>query len=181
MEFNPDPKFPWKTEQVEEIASIFFNKAPARMSTRDKWAWAAREAVNYLNARRRACERALKRDKAISSHYDNLRILVEKRKTLPEKWPYEKAVKYITGENLWDRALKKFKQFAFYLNKGDTERAEQDLERFRSQKAIERSDVIDLRLHFVGFWEHYLKTQKTASGKKGGRPKKVDASHPSRI
>ena len=50
------------------------------------------------------------------------------------------------------------------------------MERFRDQKTIKRSDVIELRRHFVGFWEYHIKTQKRASGKKGGRPKKkVDA------
>jgi len=99
MAFNPDHKFPWKIEEVETIASSFFDKAPDKMSNRDKWAWAAREAVNYLNARRNACEKALERDKAISVHYNNLRHLVEEREKLPVEWPYEKAVKYITGED----------------------------------------------------------------------------------
>jgi hypothetical protein len=60
MEFNPDRKFPWSIEQVEEVASKFFDKAPG-VSSRDKWARAAQEAVDYLNARRNACERALRR------------------------------------------------------------------------------------------------------------------------
>jgi hypothetical protein len=172
MAFNPDHKFPWKIEEVETIASSFFDKAPDKMSNRDKWAWAAREAVNYLNARRNACEKALERDKAISVHYNNLRHLVEEREKLPVEWPYEKAVKYITGEDVWDRALKKFKQFALHLSKGDPERADQDLERFRSQKTIKRSDVIELRRFFIGFWEYHIKSQKRAAGKKGGRPKR---------
>jgi hypothetical protein len=92
MTFNPDPKFPWRIEQIEEIASTFFDKSPSGMSTRDKWTWAAREAVNYLNARRNACERALKRDRTISDQYDKVRTLVEQRKKLPTEWPYEKAV-----------------------------------------------------------------------------------------
>ena len=40
MAFNPDHKFPWKIEEVETIASSFFDKAPDKMSNRDKWAWA---------------------------------------------------------------------------------------------------------------------------------------------
>ena|SRR5438874_10183480 len=172
MAFNPDHKFPWKIEEVETIASGFFDKAPHKMSNLDKWAWAAREAVNYLNARRNACQRALDQDKAISVHYDNLRRFVAEREKLPVEWPCEKAVKYITGEDVWDRALKKFKQFALHLSKGDPELADQDLEKFRGQKTIKRSDVIGLRGFFVEFWEHHIKTQKRASGKKGGRRKK---------
>jgi hypothetical protein len=173
MMFNPDPKFPWKIEQVEAVASIFFDKAPERTSTSDKWAWAAREAVNYLNARRNACNRALERDKAISDQYERVNALVKEREKLPAEWPYEKAVKYITGENVWDRALKKLKQFALHLSKGDPEQAERDLDRFRGQ-VIKRSDVTDLRSQFVGFWEHHIKTQKRVSGKKGGRKKRVE-------
>src|SRR5438105_3928055 len=145
MEFNPDRKFPWTIEQVEAVASVFFEKAPDKMSTRDKWAWAAREAMNYLNARRNACERALERDKAVSAQYEKVRALVKERERLPPEFTYEKAVKYITGENVWDRALKKFKRFAVWLSKGDAERAEEDLEKFRSQKRIKRLDVIELQ------------------------------------
>ena len=108
MEFNPDRKFPWTIEQVEAVASLFFEKAPGKISTRDKWAWAAQEAVNYLNARRNACDRALERNRAISNHYEKVRSLAKEREKLAEEWPYEKAVKYITGEPVWDRALKKF-------------------------------------------------------------------------
>jgi hypothetical protein len=171
MEFNPDRKFSWKIEEVEAIASRFFDKAPHKMSSQNKWAWAAREAVDYLNARRNACEKALQRDKAISNRYDDVRKLAREREKLPEEWPYEKAVKYITGEDVWDRALRKFKRFALYLSKGDAEIAEKDLERFRGAK-IKRFDVISLRGRFVYFWDHHVKTQKQESGKKGGRPKR---------
>jgi len=172
MAFNPDHKFPWKIEDVEAIASSFFDKAPGKTSNRNKWAWAAREAVNYLNARRNACEKALERNTAISNHYQREQALAKEREKLPEEWPYEKAVKYITGEHVWDRALKKFKQFALHQWKGNPEQADEDLEKFRSQKTIKKSDVIELRRFFIGFWEYHIKTQKRASGKKGGRTKK---------
>jgi len=128
--------------------------------------------VDYLNARRNACEKALEQGRATSNHYDKLKALAKEREKLPEEWPYEKAVKYITGENAWDRALKKFKQLGLYLSKGDPEQAEKDLDRFRSWKMIKRSDVIELRRHFLAFWEDHIKTQKRESGKKGGRKKK---------
>jgi hypothetical protein len=171
MEFNPDPKFPWPIEQVELLASTFFDKAPAKISERDKWTWAARKAVDYLNARRNACQTALDRDKAISNHYDKVRALAKEREKLPAEWPYEKAVKHITGEDVWDRALEKFKLFALHLSNGDAERAENDLESLRGQ-TITRLDVIALRHHFLGFWEYHLEAQRRESGKKGGRPKK---------
>jgi hypothetical protein len=171
MAFNPDTKFPWTIEQVEAVASKFFDKAPEQGSTRDKWAWAAREAVNYLNARRNACEKALERDRAISNHYDKVKALAKEREKLPAEWPYEKAVKYITGENGWNRALKKFKQFALYLSKGDPDLAEKDLDGFRG-RMIKRREVIELRDHFVRFWDYHIKTQKRESGKKGGRTKR---------
>jgi hypothetical protein len=172
MGFNPDPKHPWTIEQVEAVATMLFDRAPANISPHDKWAWAAREAVSYLNARRNACESALKRDRTIANQYDKARTLAEEREKLPVEWPYEKAVKYITGENVWDRALKKIKQFALYLNKGDTKRAEEDLEKFRSQKKIKRIEVIQLRSQFSGFWQYHLQIQKRESGKKGGRRRK---------
>ncbi|MBA3883841.1 MAG: hypothetical protein H0X73_14335 [Chthoniobacterales bacterium] len=55
-EFNPDAKFPWTIDEVEAVASVFYEKMPKR-AERDKWTWAAREAVNYLNARRNACSK----------------------------------------------------------------------------------------------------------------------------
>jgi hypothetical protein len=173
MTFNPDSKFPWKIEQIEAVASTFFDKAPQNFSTHDKWAWAAREAVNYLNARRNACERALERDKAVSAQYEKVRALVKEREKLPLEFTYEKAVKYITAENVWDRALKKFKRFARWLSKGDAERADEDLEKFRSQKRIKRLDVIELQDQFAGFWRYHLQIQKRESGKKGGRRRKA--------
>jgi hypothetical protein len=170
MEFNPDRKFPWTIEQVEEVASKFFDKAPG-VSPRDKWARAAQEAVDYLNARRNACERALERNKAVSAQYDKVRRLIEERKKLPAEWPYDKAVRYITDERVWDRALRKLKLLALHVWNGDAKKADKDLEQLRG-RTITRLDVIALRQQFVGFWEYHLNTQRRESGKKGGRPKK---------
>ncbi len=169
-EFNPDAKFPWTIDEVEAVASVFYERMPKR-AERDKWTYAAREAVKYLNARRNACSKALQRDKAISDIYGRARELSRDREKLPEEWPYEKAVKYITDDQTWSRALKKFKQFTLHLHKGDEVKAEEDLRNLRP-KIMKCDNVIELRTLFIPFWRHHTRTQNRAAGKKGGRPKK---------
>ncbi|MBA3883842.1 MAG: hypothetical protein H0X73_14340 [Chthoniobacterales bacterium] len=80
-------------------------------------------------------------------------------------------MKYITGERVWSRALKKFKEFTLHLHKGDEVKAEEDLRNLRL-KIMNRDNVIELRTLFVPFWRHHTRTQNRAAGKKGGRPKK---------
>ncbi len=170
-EFNPDPKFPWTIDQVESVASMLYHRMPQGMSERDKWHEAAREAVNYLNARRNACNKALESDRAISETYSKAKKLGEEYEKLQEEWPYKKAVKYITGEENWDRANRKFQQFALQLRRGDEKKTEVDLQKYLGE-IMKRSDVIELQTLFVPFWRHHTLIQNRAAGKKGGRGRK---------
>jgi hypothetical protein len=175
--------FPWSIEEVEVIADDFFKKKSPSLGEDLRWSTAAREAVAYLRARRRACEKAIEyHRKSTAAVIAARKLSQEREQQLPAVVPYERAVRFITHERKWDRALDKFKKFALHLqqrqgrlstpnNKTAREAAEKDLQSVRG-KSMERQQVVELEQHFLGFWEHHLTSQKHAAGKKGGRPRK---------
>ena len=106
----------WPLADVEEVARMLYALRPIKPESREEYRWKslAREACDFLDNCRAACQAVLKERKERGEIYARANLRNAEADKLPEQIPFEKAVRYITGETRTDRALPKLKKVLRY-------------------------------------------------------------------
>ncbi len=104
----------WSFEEVEKVARMLYAHAPVEMRDQQRWQVLVKQAFYFLDNLREAWEEVLK----WRTEMRTVGTIVEAGHAaaahLPEIVPFEKAMRFITGEKDTDRALAKFEKLMCY-------------------------------------------------------------------
>jgi hypothetical protein len=161
---NSERRFPWSIDEVEEIASEYYDIGKSN-SPEERWEWAAREAVRYLVRRRDACERAVRRRKAwvALSQRAKRRVPSPPPELCNNPEAFERAILYVTDQTRIERAManlrKVFRWKAERPNASLDDKAwEHSLSKWR-QRGFSKSELVQLRREYAIFWKRVLAEQ----------------------
>jgi hypothetical protein len=165
----------WPLEQVEEVARMLYALAPFKRelwSDEYRWKSLARQAFEFLDNLHKACDEIAGQRSALNAQYDHAEARTAEADKLRDPAPFDKAVRYITGETRTDRALPKLKKVLRHNALG-AGWEETEIEKTLEAKLIDwrkhgipRREAMQLRADVEREWPLVIAAQNQARRKK---------------
>jgi hypothetical protein len=173
-------EFPeWPVEQVMETARMLYalSPFPPNDKSEHKWDVLARQALDFLDKLKAACERVTKQRRQTHDIYRNAEKRSKDADALPDIVPYKKGVRLITGahstmraEPKLERLLRACPRYFFNVNQAH-ENAVRALKNRWRENGMTRYEVMELQGLFEKKWPDIiagLQSEKAKKRKKRG-------------